>query len=165
MTTIAKGIFSNQLAWEYIFLGLGLGVLLVVIDLMLKRHTRCMCMPPLAVGMGIYLPPSVQTPLVIGAVLGYFLNNHLKEKAGDEALEAGKRRGTLFASGLIVGESLVGVVLAGVIVVSVTGGGSDTPLALVGKDFADTAEWLCLAVFVSMLAIFSKIVLGSKKTK
>lgn len=165
MTTIAKGIFSNQLAWEYIFLGLGLGVLLVIVDILLKRHTRYMCMPPLAVGMGIYLPPSVQTPLVIGAVLGYFLNNHLKEKAGDEALEAGKRRGTLFASGLIVGESLVGVVLAGVIVVSVTGGGSDTPLALVGKDFADTAEWLGLAVFVSMLAIFSKIVLGSKKTK
>lgn len=165
MTTIAKGIFSNQLAWEYIFLGLGLGVLLVIIDVLLKHHTSNMCMPPLAVGMGIYLPPSVQTPLVIGAVLGYFINKHLQEKEGEEALEAGKRRGTLFASGLIVGESLVGVVLAGIIVVSVTGGGSDTPLALVGKDFADTAEWLGLAVFISMLVIFSKIVLGNGKTK
>ena len=45
------------------------------------------------------------------------------------------RRGTLFASGLIVGESLIGVALAGIIVISVTSGGSDSPLALVGKDF------------------------------
>ena len=122
-----------------------------------------MCLPPLAVGMGIYLPPSVQTPLVIGAVLGHFLNKHLQKTKGEDGLEAGKRRGTLFASGLIVGESLVGVILAGIIGISVTGGGSDTPLALVGKDFADTAKWLGLAVFLAMLALFSKIVLGSKK--
>lgn len=165
MTTIAQGIFSNKLAWEYIFLGIGLGVLLVIIDLILKRRTRFMCLPPLAVGMGIYLPPSVQTPLVIGAILGYFLNKHLKETEGEEGLEAGKRRGTLFASGLIVGESLVGVVLAGIIVVSVTGGGSDTPLALVGKDFADTAEWLGLLVFLTTLTLFSKTVLGKGKEK
>ena len=41
---------------------------------------------------------------------------------------------TLFASGLIVGESLIGVALAAIIVVSVTSGGSDSPLALVGSD-------------------------------
>ena len=69
----------------------------------------------------------------------------------------------MFASGLIVGESIVGVVLAGVIVASVTNGGSEAPLAIVGKDFAGTAEYLGLAVFAASLAIFSKIVLGSKK--
>ena len=57
MTTIAQGIFSSQLAWDYIFLGMGLGVLLVIIDQLLKRSTRSLCLPPLAVGMGIYLPP------------------------------------------------------------------------------------------------------------
>ena len=72
------------------------------------------------------------------------------------------RRGTLFASGLIVGESLIGVALAGIIVVSVTSGGSDSPLALVGKDFADTAEFLGLIVFLVTLAIFGKTVLGNK---
>lgn len=41
-------------------------------------------------------------------------------------------------------------------------GGSDDPLGLVGKDFADTAEWLGLIVFVCVLAIFSKVVKGSK---
>lgn len=162
MTTIAQGIFSSKLAWEYIYIGMGLGVLLVLIDLFLKRSTRSLCLPPLAVGMGIYLPPSVQTPLVIGAVLSYFLNKKLRADKGEEGLAAGKRRGTLFASGLIVGESIIGVLLAGIIVVSVSGGGSDSPLALVGKDFADAAENIGLVVFLITLCIFSKVVLGRK---
>ena len=156
MTTIAQGIFSSQLAWEYIYIGMGLGVVF------LKRRTRNLCLPPLAVGMGIYLPPSVQTPLVIGAVLGYFLNKKLRKDRGKEGLAAGRRRGTLFASGLIVGESIIGVLLAGIIVVSVSSGGSDSPLSLVGKDFADTAENLGLIVFLITLCIFSKVILGRK---
>jgi len=163
MTTIAQGIFSGALEWGYIYIGIGLGVVLVAIDQILKHTTKSLCLPPLAVGMGIYLPPSVQTPLVVGAVLGYFLRKHLRSIGGEEAESAGNRRGTLFASGLIVGESIIGVLLAGVIVVSVSGGGSDAPLALVGKDFADTAEWLGLAVFAVSLVIFSKIVLGGAK--
>lgn len=162
MTTIAQGIFSSTLAWNYIYIGLGLGVVLVIVDQVLKRNTRSLCLPPLAVGMGIYLPPSVQTPLVVGAVLGYFLRRHMTQKWGEEKAKAGFRRGTLFASGLIVGESIVGVVLAGVIVASVTNGGSEAPLAIVGKDFADTAEYLGLAVFAAALVIFSKVVLSGK---
>lgn len=162
MTTIAQGIFSSTLAWNYIYIGLGLGVILVIVDQVLKRNTRSLCLPPLAVGMGIYLPPSVQTPLVVGAVLGYFLRRHMTQKWGEEKAKAGFRRGTLFASGLIVGESIVGVVLAGVIVASVTNGGSEAPLAIVGKDFADTAEYLGLAVFAAALVIFSKVVLSGK---
>ena len=163
MTTIAQGIFSSKLAWEYIYIGIGLGVVLVLIDLLLKRTTRNLCLPPLAVGMGIYLPPVIQTPLVVGAILGYFLNRHLRKTAGAEAEAAGLRRGTLFASGLIVGESIVGVLLAGLIVLSVSNSGDENPLAMVGSDFADTAEMLGLAVFFGILALFSKIVLSGKK--
>ena len=164
MTTIAQGIFSSKLAWEYIYIGIGLGVVLVLIDQLLKRTTKNLVLPPLAVGMGIYLPPVIQTPLVVGAILGYFLNRHLRKTAGAEAEAAGLRRGTLFASGLIVGESIVGVLLAGLIVLSVSNGGDENPLAMVGSDFADTAEMLGLAVFFALLALFSKIVLSGKKT-
>ena len=163
MTTIAQGIFSSKLAWEYIYIGIGLGVVLVLIDQLLKRTTKNLVLPPLAVGMGIYLPPVIQTPLVVGAILGYFLNRHLRKTAGAEAEAAGLRRGTLFASGLIVGESIVGVLLAGLIVLSVSNGGDENPLAMVGSDFADTAEMLGLAVFLGILALFSKIVLSRKK--
>ena len=163
MTTIAQGIFSSQLAWEYIYIGMGLGAALIVIDRILQRNTKSLCLPPLAVGMGIYLPPSVQTPLVIGAVMGYFLRKKLSSQGGQPSVDAGQRRGTLFASGLIVGESIIGVILAGLIVVSVSSGGSESPLALVGKDFVDTAEMLGTVVFVLALIIFSKIVLGKNK--
>ena len=140
---------------------MGLGVVLVIVNQLLKRYTK-LCLPPLAVGMGIYLPPALQTPLVIGAVMGYFLNKKLKDSKGEEGMQNGMRRGTLFASGLIVGESLIGVALAAIIVVSVSSGGSDSPLALVGNDFADTAEILGLVVFLITLAIFGKTVLGNK---
>lgn len=147
MTTIAQGIFSSKLAWEYIYIGIGLGVVLVLIDQLLKRTTKNLVLPP----------------LVVGAILGYFLNRHLRKTAGAEAEAAGLRRGTLFASGLIVGESIVGVLLAGLIVLSVSNGGDENPLAMVGSDFADTAEMLGLAVFFGILALFSKIVLSGKK--
>lgn len=163
MTTIAQGIFTQQLAWEYIYIGIGVGVILVLTDLILKRTTKTLCLPPLAVGMGIYLPPVIQTPLVVGAILGYFLNRHLRQTAGPEAEAAGLRRGTLFASGLIVGESIVGVLLAALIVVSVSSGGGENPLAIAGADFADTAEILGLLVFFVILVIFSKVVLSGKK--
>lgn len=164
MTTIAQGIFTQRLAWEYIYIGIGVGVVLVLVDLALKRMTKTLCLPPLAVGMGIYLPPVIQTPLVVGAVLGYFLNRHLHQTAGPEAEAAGLRRGTLFASGLIVGESIVGVLLAALIVVSVSSGGGENPLAIAGADFADTAEILGLLVFFIILVLFSKVVLSGKKS-
>ena len=163
MTTIAQGIFSSKLAWEYIYIGIGLGVILVLIDQLLKRTTKSFVLPPLAVGMGIYLPPVIQTPLVVGAILGYFLNRHLRKTEGAEAEAAGLRRGTLFASGLIVGESIVGVLLAGLIVLSVSNGGDESPLAIVGSDFADTAEILGLFVFFGILTLFSKVMLSGKK--
>ena len=170
MTTIATGIFTAKLAWEYIFIGIGLGVAIVIVDLILRRRTRAFCLPPLAVGMGIYLPPSVQTPLVVGAVMGYILEKKLKARAAkrspenpDEDVADCKRRGTLFASGLIVGESIIGVILAGLIVVSVSSGGSESPLALVGKDFADMSEYLGLIVFLCVVTLFGKVVWGGKK--
>jgi hypothetical protein len=69
------------------------------------------------------------------------------DKAGAERIE---RRGVLVTSGLIVGESLMGVILAAVIGAT----GRDNPLALVGAGFAPAAQWLGLAVFVLVIAWF-----------
>ncbi len=159
MTMIAQGIFSANLAWEYIYFGIALGVVIVIVDELLKSHTKNLCLPPLAVGIGIYLPPSLQTPLVVGAVMGYLIERSMQSR-GKAEVEAGKHRGTLFASGLIVGESLIGVLIAAIIAVSVSSGGSDSPLALVGDEFTDTAEILGLLVFVATIALFNKIIRG-----
>lgn len=161
MTTIAKGIFSHNLDWNYILFGVGVGIVIIIVDLLLKKNSAKYCLPPLAVGMGIYLPPTLEIPLVIGAVMGYFVNRYLRNRAMERSpknveadVELCNRHGVLFASGLIVGESLMGVIIAIIIVFSVTSGGSDSPLSLVGKDFGPTADLLGLLVFIAMIAIF-----------
>ena len=70
MTTIAQGIFSSSMDWTYIFIGIGVGVVAIVVNLILKGTTASLSLPPLAIGMGIYLPPALETPLVVGAVIG-----------------------------------------------------------------------------------------------
>ncbi|WP_427311385.1 OPT family oligopeptide transporter [Cupriavidus sp. H39] len=163
MTAIATGIFTHQLNWTMILIGIGLGVVLIAIDEVLRRRAGPAQLPVLAVGIGIYLPPTISSALVVGAVLSWLLLRAERRRAtarGDDvklALAHAERRGTLLASGLIVGESLVGVMLAAVIGLS----GSDAPLALVGGGFEATAQWLGLAVFVLVCVGFYRRVLAA----
>lgn len=142
MMTISNGIFSNSLEWTYILVG---------------------------VAFGIYLPPVVNVPLIIGATLSWLVNRHIKRyaKRSGKDVEAtskkAERYGTLFAAGLIVGESLVGVLLAFVIAGSVTSGGSDAPLALNLKNWGGMAELLGLTLFAIGCIIFARRVLQAKK--
>ena len=80
-------------------------------------------------------------------------------------MEQSNRRGVLFASGLIVGESLIGVIIAVIIVLSVTSGGSEAPLSLVGPEFESTAEWLGLAAFVAVAIYMIRLVVTHKFDK
>ena len=168
MSKIADGIFTGQIEWRYILTGVGLGVFLIAIDELLKRRGGVARLPVLAVGLGIYLPPAVDTPLVVGAVLAWWVQRQIKKRAtnnntnADDALKTSERRGVLFASGLIVGESLIGVLLAIVILVSVGSGHSDAPLAIVGEHFGATAQWLGLTVFLGVTAWFAKRLIGKR---
>ncbi|MGO4306328.1 OPT family oligopeptide transporter [Cupriavidus sp. RAF12] len=164
MTAIATGIFTHQLNWTMILIGVALGVVLITIDEMLRRRGGVARLPVLAVGIGIYLPPTISSALVVGAVLSWWLLRAERRRAaarGDDvklAVEHAERRGTLLASGLIVGESLVGVALAAVIGLS----GKEAPLALVGEGFGATAQWLGLAVFVLVCVGFCQRVLAAR---
>ena len=155
MTTIAQGIFNSSMDWDYILIGVGVGVVAIIVNLILKSTTATLTLPPLAVGMGIYLPPTLEVPLIIGSFISYFVGRYLvaraKMRAGELAdydVEQSNRRGVLFASGLIVGESLIGVIIAVIIVLSVTTGGGEAPLELVGTEFESTAQWLGLLAFI-----------------
>ena len=171
MTTIANGIFSSNLEWTYIFIGISLGILLIIIDVLLKKSSSNQySLPALAVGMGIYLPPSINMPIVIGAIMAWIINRHLTKYAQRNNLDVDKvqkkaeRFGTLFAAGLIVGESLIGVLLAFVIAASVTSGGSDSPLALELTNWEIIGEMLGLGVFVAGAIIFAMRILRAKKS-
>ena len=165
MTTIAQGIFTNQLEWTYILTGVGLGAVLILIDAFLKKISdKTFALPVLAVGIGIYLPPSINMPLIIGAFLAWFINRRIA-KLGDKRISAkAERFGTLFSAGLIVGESLMGVILAFIIAASVTSGGSEAPLSLNLENWDAIGEALGLIVFIAGLAIFAFRVLRAKKS-
>lgn len=162
MTTIASGIFAHNLEWAYIFTGIAIGAVLIATDLVLKKSSGGkLALPVLAVGMGIYLPPSVNMPIVAGAVLAAVLKHIIGKKAENREgrLKNADRIGTLFAAGLIVGESLIGVIMAFIIAFSVTNGGSDAPLALNLQNWDAAASWLGLAFFVTGMIIFARRVL------
>jgi uncharacterized oligopeptide transporter (OPT) family protein len=99
--------------------------------------------PPLAVGIGIYLPMSATFAVVVGAVISHWYDRRIRTAPNPERAE---RLGTLVASGLIVGESLWGVINAGLIV----GFSKDAPIALVPEDFA-LAPWLGVLGFVGAI--------------
>ena len=168
MTTIAKGIFSHDLQWGYIFTGMGIGAAAILFNLWLKKATHGrMTVPPLAIGMGIYLPPMITPPLIVGAFLAAITNHLIRKRYQDSEprLKNAERIGTLFAAGLIVGESLIGVILAFIIVISVTSGGSDAPLAITPANWGATAEWLGLAAFIACVSIFARRVLIAARQK
>ncbi|QYJ22971.1 oligopeptide transporter, OPT family [Achromobacter sp. ES-001] len=156
MLAITRGIFTHQLNWTMILIGMAVGVALIVVDEILKRTCRVARIPVLAVGIGIYLPPTVAAPIVAGAVLAWLLERALRRRAAaagrpyEQFADAANRRGVLIASGLIVGESLVGVLMAGIIGAA----GTDAPLAIAGEGFAVTASYLGLAVFVWVAVLF-----------
>ena len=169
MTTISQGIFSNKLEWTYILTGVGLGAVLIIIDSFLKKMSnKAFALPVLAVGIGIYLPPSINMPVVTGAFLAWLINRHITKyaaRSGDKDVnKRAERFGTLFAAGLIVGESLMGVVLAFIIAASVTSGGSEAPLALNLENWGTIGEVLGLVVFIAGVTIFTLRVLRAKKS-
>lgn len=162
MTTIASGIFAHNLEWVYIFTGIAIGAVLIAADLVLKKSSGGkLALPVLAVGMGIYLPPSVNMPIVAGAVLAAVLKHIIGKKTENREgrLKNAERIGTLFSAGLIVGESLIGVIMAFIIAFSVTNGGSDAPLALNLQNWDAAASWLGLAFFVTGMFFFAQRVL------
>src|SRR5205814_8116989 len=128
ISSLAQGVIAADIDWSLIRTGGLIGIGIILLDETLARTTRHMRVPPLAVGLGIYLPTQSTLMIVVGAIAGWFF-----EKRADRSPkpEPAKQLGVLLASGLIVGEGIIGVVISAIIVFS----GKDAPLALVGPGF------------------------------
>ncbi|MCK8935657.1 oligopeptide transporter, OPT family [Haemophilus influenzae] len=164
MTAISQGIFTNKLEWTYILTGVGLGAVLITIDAFLKKvSNKVFSLPVIAVGISIYLPPSINTPVIVGAFLAWIMARHIAKLGNKEVSAKAERFGTLFSAGLIVGESLMGVILAFIIAASVTTGGSEAPLSLNLENWDTIGEWFGLIVFIVGIVIFASRVLRAKK--
>ena len=127
ISAIAQGVLGASLDWGLIGLGALIGVGAIIVDELLRRSKRG-ALPPLAVGMGIYLPMSLTMLIPVGAFLGWTYEKWARRAPSPDFAQ---RLGVLMATGLIVGESLFGVLFAAI----VGGSGSDAPLAFV-EEFA-----------------------------
>jgi hypothetical protein len=124
-------------------------VAVIVVDELLRGGSaRRYSLPPLAVGMGIYLPMEVTLLVPVGALIGW-LYNRWADRAANPAFA--ERLGTLMATGLIVGESLMGVAYAGIVASAEKAGSTDSAnvLALI----AAYPQVMLVSVLVFALAI------------
>jgi putative OPT family oligopeptide transporter len=149
ISTIAQGVLGGSLDWGLIGEGAIIGVVAVGIDEALKATSnRRLHLPPLAIGMGIYLPLEADLLIPVGAVLGWFYN---RWAMGAKNPAFAERMGVLMATGLIVGESLMGVVYAGAVAAAEKAGSADSANVLALVEPYSAVMIVSLIVFAAAL--------------
>jgi putative OPT family oligopeptide transporter len=158
ISSLAQGVIAADIDWSLIRIGGMIGVGIILLDEILARTTRHMRIPPLAVGLGIYLPTQSTLMIVVGAVAGWLFDRRANRTARPEAT---KQLGVLLASGLIVGEGIIGVVISAIIVFS----GKDAPLSLVGPGFETTGKILGGVGFAAIAIGLYRWILGLARAR
>jgi putative OPT family oligopeptide transporter len=153
ISALAKGVLGGDLDWGLIGTGAGIGVVAIAIDEALGRAGK-MRLPPLGLGMGIYLPMGLTLLIPVGALIGHWWEARADQSDHPDFMS---RMGVLAATGLIVGESLFGVAFAGIVAST----GSDTPLALIAEPNETVALIAALAVFFGGIALLYRRTLTS----
>jgi putative OPT family oligopeptide transporter len=146
ISSLARGVIASDIDWSLIQTGAVIGVGIILLDDILARTTPHMRVPPLAVGLGIYLPTQSTLMIVVGAVAGWFYEKRADRSAKPEAR---KQLGVLLASGLIVGEGIMGVVFS----MAKAFSGKSAPLAVVGPGFETAAKFIGGLAFAAIAAL------------
>lgn len=160
MSSVADGVFTRNLPWTMIWIGVAIAVAIIVLDKVLEARGSTFRTPVLAVAVGIYLPLELTVPIFVGGMIAFFVSRHLKSRQAefgddyDTVVKQSNRRGLLFASGLITGEALVGILLAipfaafqSTDVLSLAPDGFDTIANLLG-----VAAFICFVLWLYRIA-------------
>ena len=106
--SLAKGFFGDgSLPWNMIAIGAVVGIAVLIVDAVLAGRKSGFRLHLMPVAVGIYLPFGLAVPILIGGLISHFVG-----KAAPGQKKANLQRGVLVSSGVIAGESLVGVGLA-----------------------------------------------------
>lgn len=107
--SLVEGLFGQgDLPWNMVGIGVAVGCVILVIDKVLEGRQASFRMHVMPIAVGMYLPFGLVTPILIGGLLAHILRGGAEGAAADQRLH----RGILFASGMIAGESLMGVGIA-----------------------------------------------------
>jgi putative OPT family oligopeptide transporter len=157
ISALAQGVIENNIDWSLIAVGAVIGVVIIVLDAVLGATTKSVRLPALAVGLGIYLPTSTTLMVVVGALVGAYFDHRADRGPKPEPT---KQLGVLLASGMIVGESLILVLIAAIVAFT----SNSAPLALVSDSFAVPAVWIGGIAFAAVMFVLyrwiSRLALG-----
>jgi putative OPT family oligopeptide transporter len=108
-SSMIQGVFGNSIIpWNLVGIGALVAIVIYIIDLYLESHGSEIRLYIMPIAIGVYLPLGLSIPMVLGAIIAYIMSKKsIFEK--EEKLKGG----TLFASGAIAGEALMGVGIAG----------------------------------------------------
>ena len=156
MLAIVKGIVNHHMQWSMIEIGavVGIGFLSLNTFFLDKKN---LSISVLSIGIAIYLPPQINLTLILGGLLSYLTKRQVRLPHNIKNLSLIERRGTLISSGLIVGSSLFGILLA----LLITTTGEQSPLALLSKNFRYLANLLGTFIFIFIYLYLLKYI---KKT-
>ena len=113
MASVSKGVFTGQMPWAFAFIGMGVAAAIIALDVVLEKKGSSFRTPVLAVAIGFYLPLELSVPIFAGGLIHWAVKGfHKRRKTAAEEIEKSNRSGLLFASGLITGEALTGILLA-----------------------------------------------------
>ncbi|PIZ03623.1 MAG: oligopeptide transporter, OPT family [Gammaproteobacteria bacterium CG_4_10_14_0_8_um_filter_38_16] len=159
MASVINGIRTQNLPWNMIIIGMLIAVLVIIADEILRKRGRRL--PALAVGLGVYLPPSIILSTVLGSVVKFLatrVNNRAKTEAHKTKVADAEQSGLLLACGLVAGAALMGVVLAVPFVMM----GSSNALSIMPDNLSGLAHafglisFLALAVWVYKISRYRK---------
>lgn len=118
MESVANGVFQGNLPWNMVYIGIGIGILIILADQYQKKRGSDFRIPILAVAVGIYLPFELDSAIMLGGMIAWFVQRNLSKRKSDspdlhdERSKKSEQAGLLIASGLITGEALIGILLA-----------------------------------------------------
>lgn len=137
---LAEALFLGKgtLPMTFVYIGMGLALFFIMLDNYLKKRGSSFRTYVMAVAIGIYLPLQLSTTIFLGGLLHHLLKNG---NSGETS------RGVLIASGLIAGESLMGIMVAAMIFF-----GMSLPISVWGE--AGSPGWFSLLVFTAALLFF-----------
>lgn len=127
MKLIVEGIMNANMPWDLVFIGVAIAIVIELLGV-----------EALPVAVGIYLPVHTSTPILLGGLIRWgFLK--VQKSTADKPEEERIERGVLLCSGLIAGESLLGILIAGLVSLKI-----NIPQVEIG------GQWLALLLFLAL---------------
>ncbi|MBI5346948.1 MAG: oligopeptide transporter, OPT family [Chlamydiae bacterium] len=134
VSMVAKGVMSHELPYMLVIIGIIIGLVAASLDI-----------PVLPFAMGIYLPLSLNTAIMIGGLVALYAMKHARKKEVEF-------RGILISSGLVGGDAFMGILIA---LLTILGVIPPSKTALF-PTYLSLSMYLLLALFITFLAVRKK---------